>query len=127
MTISPLGFSLNTVDLRGKGRSLQKTMIKHNNNIDLKIIVCYFCFYESVKLYIQFVKKIAERRELWHATCFQILCQPDDFIQNFIDIIPNKINPDHKQSPKDFTRNRDLPFPKLIAFTLSIAYCRKGS
>ena len=96
-------------------------MIKYNNNIDLKIVVYYVYFYESIKFYIQFLKIIAKRRELWHATCFQNICQHDDFIQNFIDIIPNEINPDHKQSPKDFTRNRDLPFPKLIAFTLSIA------
>lgn len=61
-----------------------------------------------------------KRSPLWHETCQQHPCQPIDFIDNFINIIPKEINPEHKISPKDFIRERCLPFPKTIALTLAI-------
>ena len=35
-------------------------------------------------------------------------------------IIPKNLNPSIKKSPKDFTRKRKLPLPKLIVFILSV-------
>ncbi|SLM31257.1 conserved hypothetical protein [Desulfamplus magnetovallimortis] len=56
----------------------------------------------------------------WHITCFQNSCQIYDSFEKIINIIPKEINPDHKQSENDFTRNRALPFAKTVALTLSI-------
>jgi hypothetical protein len=41
-------------------------------------------------------------------------------------LIPRKIDPEAKQSAKDFTRKRKLPFPKLIAFILSLTSSGKS-
>lgn len=68
-----------------------------------------------------FLEKLLERRMLWHRACFHEGCQPADFVQDFIKIIPGQINPAHKEAPSHFTRNRELPFPKLVTFTLSLA------
>jgi len=46
--------------------------------------------------------------------------QPINFIDNFLKIIPGEIKPEYKISPKDFIRERSLPFPKAVALTLSI-------
>lgn len=67
------------------------------------------------------LNKFKKRRILWHRTCLQIVCQPVDYVQKFINIIPRKINPAYKKSHKDFTRERSLPFPKLITFILHLA------
>jgi len=79
------------------------------------ILVIAIIFYE---LFFNIFKK---RRPLWHRNCFQNLCQLSDYTQHFINIIPKHIDPSLKNSPADFTRNRDLPFPKLVTFTLSLA------
>lgn len=68
-----------------------------------------------------FFDKNKKRRMLWHRTCFQLSCQPFNFVQKFINIIPRKINPLYRQSKKDFTRKRYLPYPKLITFILHLA------
>ena len=39
----------------------------------------------------------------------------------FLDLIPRKLDPDLKESPRDFTRERKLPLAKLIAFILSLS------
>jgi len=41
-------------------------------------------------------------------------------LQSFVDIIPKTLNPAQKISPKDFTRNSKLPFPKLMITTISL-------
>ena len=66
------------------------------------------------------IKNIVKWRLLWHTNCREILCQPNDFIQKFLNVIPNQIIPECKISPKHFTRNRELPFPKIVTFTLSL-------
>ncbi len=71
--------------------------------------------------YAYFLDKIKKWRSLWHSNCFQNVCQPPDYTQYFINIIPKDIDSCHKLSPTDFTRNRHLPFSKLVTFTLSLA------
>jgi len=44
----------------------------------------------------------------------------------FLGLIPKKINPEDRKSPKDFLRNSKLPFHKLIVFILSIATSGKN-
>lgn len=78
----------------------------------IKLLVVFYHF---------FFKNNNKRRTLWHRPCFQDSCQANDFIQDFINIIPKEINPIYKQSPTDFTRNRNFPFPKLVAHTLSLS------
>jgi hypothetical protein len=46
--------------------------------------------------------------------------------QRFFDLIPSQIASSKKRSPKDFTRKRKLPFPKLITFLLSLVASGKG-
>lgn len=46
--------------------------------------------------------------------------------EKFFKIIPRKIDLSQKQSPKHFTRDRKLPFSKLIVFILSIVASGKG-
>lgn len=79
--------------------------------------LCYIFLNYYLEIFFQKIKK---RRALWHGICFHDVCQLTDFSQHFINIIPTEISPVHKQSSSDFTRNRDLPFSKLITFTLSI-------
>jgi hypothetical protein len=67
-----------------------------------------------------FFKKITERTLLWHKSWFEKICQLDKYARKFLNIIPRSIDPSKKQSPKDFTRNNKLTFPKLITFILSI-------
>lgn len=38
-----------------------------------------------------------------------------------MNIIPQNIDPEVKQSTSDFTRNRKLPFPKVVTLILSFA------
>ena len=68
-----------------------------------------------------FWHKLNKWRSLWHKDCFQNECQLSDYTQYFINLIPNHIDSSLKKSAVDFTRNRDLPFPKLITFILSLA------
>jgi hypothetical protein len=68
-----------------------------------------------------FYYKLKKRRSSWHRNCFQNVCQPSDYTQHFINIIPKHIDSSQKNAPADFTRNRDLPFPKLVTFTLALA------
>lgn len=44
----------------------------------------------------------------------------------FMGLIPKKINPKDRKSPKDFLRNSKLPFHKLIIFILSITTSGKN-
>ena len=67
------------------------------------------------------LNKFKKRRMLWHKTCFQIVCQPVDYVQKFVNIIPRTINPAYQKSHNDFSRKRSLPFPKLITFILHLA------
>ena len=46
-------------------------------------------------------------------------CQLTGIIQSFLSLIPENIVPEIKQCNSDFTRNRKLPFPKLITLILS--------
>lgn len=71
--------------------------------------------------YKYFFNKFNKRRSLWHNPCFHNSCQLADYTEHFLNIIPQDIPSAYKQSPVDFTRNRDLPFPKLLTFTLSLA------
>ena len=71
--------------------------------------------------YEYFFDKIIKRRLLWHSNCFQNECQLAEYTELFSKIIPKHIDPCFKRSPTDFTRNRNLPLPKLITFTLSLA------
>ena len=43
-----------------------------------------------------------------------------------MNLIPKKIDDDDKRLPQDFTRDRKLPFPKLIAFILSLTASGKS-
>jgi len=43
-----------------------------------------------------------------------------------LEIIPRTIDPSQKRSPKDFTRNRKLPFPRLLVFVLSLVASGKS-
>jgi len=81
----------------------------------MNILVVATIFYEF------FLNKFKKRRSSWHRNCFQNVCQLSDYTQYFINIIPKNIDFSQKKSPVDFTRNRDLPFHKLITFTLSLA------
>ena len=81
----------------------------------MNILVVATIFYEY------FLNKFKKRRSSWHGSCFQNVCQLSDYTQHFINIIPKHIDSSQKKSPVDFTRNRDLPFHKLVTFTLSLA------
>ena len=84
-------------------------------------MVCAIYLY-SYRGFLQiFLQKIIKRSTLWHKDCFRDICQPSDFVQEFINLIPHELNPAYKQSPSHFTRTRELPFPKLVTFTLSLA------
>lgn len=50
----------------------------------------------------------------------------DGWADKFSRIIPRQIDPSKKKSPKDFTRDNKLPFPKLITFILSIVASGTG-
>ena len=78
-------------------------------------------FIISSIFYKYFFDKLIKRRLLWHDNCFQDVCQVADYTKLFFNIIPRQIDSSYKKSPSDFTRNRDLPFPKLVTFTLSLA------
>jgi hypothetical protein len=47
-------------------------------------------------------------------------------VQRFLEIIPREIDRSRKLSPSDFTRNRKLSFPKLVAFLLSLVSSGKA-
>ena len=76
-------------------------------------------YFSVLIIFFKFFDK--KRRTLWHRTCFQNTCQPTDYTHKFTNIIPKEINPAYQQSDSDFTRDRALPFPKLITFTLHLA------
>jgi hypothetical protein len=46
--------------------------------------------------------------------------QPTDIIENFRQLIPHQIDPELKNAPNDFSRNRNLNFQRTIALTLSM-------
>jgi len=50
----------------------------------------------------------------------RIPCQLSEVFEEFIKIIPASPRPDQKKRAADFTRNRALPFPRLIACVLSL-------
>jgi hypothetical protein len=54
-------------------------------------------------------------------------CQLVLVIHSFLNLIPKNIDSDKKQSAVHFTRNRKLPFQKLITFILSIVASGKSS
>lgn len=56
----------------------------------------------------------------WYSSYYEESCQLDPIAQRFFRLIPQEIDPSKKRLPQHFTRNRKLPFPKLIAFLLSI-------
>ena len=62
----------------------------------------------------------------WHSPCHENSCHLGSTLATFLNLIPKKIDPDTKQCPKDFTRNRKLPFPKLITFILSLVASGKS-
>ncbi|MBU4067661.1 MAG: IS4 family transposase, partial [Proteobacteria bacterium] len=47
-------------------------------------------------------------------------------MKSFFNLIPKNIDPAYKKTPKDFSRNRKLPFSKLIVFILSITASGKS-
>jgi len=57
---------------------------------------------------------------LWHKICSQLSCQGSDLVKQFLDLFPDHIPAKYKQLQKDFSRNRCLPFKKLLALILSI-------
>lgn len=59
-------------------------------------------------------------RSLWYKTCLHLSCQHSDLIKQFTDLIPSHIPAIHKKNKADFTRNRCLPFKKLIALIFSM-------
>ena len=63
---------------------------------------------------------------LWHRFCLANSCQLASILTAFLDLIPKKIDPAARHSPKDFTRNRKLPFPRLITFVLSLVASGKS-
>lgn len=67
-----------------------------------------------------------ERSGLWHRSCLEKSCQVSDYLQKFIGLIPTKIDPSHRKTNSDFTRDRKLPFRRLITFILSITASGKG-
>lgn len=81
--------------------------------LTLNYVIYFSIIFEKIKIFFK-------RRTIWHRTCIQISCQPDVYLQNFLNIIPENINPAYKISPADFTRDRELPFNKVITFTLSL-------
>lgn len=66
------------------------------------------------------------RSTSWHRSCHENSCQIAGVVANFLSLIPRKIDPESKRSAKDFTRNRKLPLPKLIAFILSLTASGKS-
>jgi hypothetical protein len=48
------------------------------------------------------------------------------FCERLLEIIPRTIHLSQKQSPKDFTRNRKLTFPRLLVFILSLVTSGKS-
>jgi hypothetical protein len=54
----------------------------------------------------------------------QFLCQPNNLIDHscnkLINIIPKEIDPLKKIHPTDFSRDRNLNYPKIITYTLSL-------
>jgi len=62
----------------------------------------------------------------WYRSCLEKSCQPIDTIESFLNLIPKNIDPEIKQSASDFTRNRKLPFPKLITLILSLTASGKS-
>ena len=62
----------------------------------------------------------------WHRSCLENPCHPTGIIESFLNLIPKNIDPEVKQDATDFTRDRKLPFPKLIAFILSLTASGKS-
>ncbi len=62
----------------------------------------------------------------WHRACLENTCQPTGTIESFLNLIPENIDPEVKQDATDFTRDRKLPFPKLITFILSLTASGKS-
>ncbi len=61
-----------------------------------------------------------KRRPRWHSFCLKISCQPLDYFNEFLKIIPRELDPDLSVSPKDFSGNRQLPLAKTVVLTLSL-------
>lgn len=61
-----------------------------------------------------------QRRLLWHNTCSQFSCQDSDLVKQFLELFPDQIPSKYKFHQKDFSRDRCLPFKKLLALILSI-------
>ncbi len=53
-------------------------------------------------------------------------CQLTGTVESFLNLIPKNIDPKTKQSAADFTRDRKLPFPKVITLTLSLVASGKN-
>lgn len=72
-------------------------------------------------------RKIIKRSKLWHEIRKQIPCQSlKNIIAKLINLIPKKNPAEFKKNEKDFSRNRKLPFPKLILFILNLTTSSKN-
>lgn len=55
----------------------------------------------------------------WNSLWSDGPCQPRAIAEKFFNLIPQEIDPSKKRAPRDFTRDRKLPFRKLVTLLLS--------
>jgi len=58
---------------------------------------------------------------LWHRACGQISCQTKTIFSKLLTLIPTSIPDSFRKKTSHFSRERKLPFSKLIVFILSIS------
>jgi hypothetical protein len=76
-------------------------------------------FHERVIIVVQ---NIISQKEfaLWHANRTKFSFPVSNILDRFLGLIPASLDPSEKQNEEDFTRNRKLPFPKLMVFILHL-------
>lgn len=62
----------------------------------------------------------------WNSLWCDGPAQPARIAEKFFNLIPQEINPSKKRAPTDFTRDRKLPFRKLVTLLLSFVGSGKG-
>ncbi len=79
-----------------------------------KIVVLYAI---NIIVYRNILLKYLKRSQLWHEIRKQIICQTiENIIKNLTNLIPDVVPAQINKNKKKFSRDRKLPFQKLIIF-----------
>ncbi len=71
----------------------------------------------NIIVYRKLLLKYLIRSQLWHENRFEILCQSiKSIVKKLTNLIPDTIPEQLKENKKNFSRDRKLPFKKLIIF-----------